>query len=104
MHGLTLDTFDLLALPVHEFLAQRHTAEHSPRSPRAGYAARFGVKSPGSLPPVDLPLATCTLSTSLGTLLEQLVTNRFHRSWLVDSEGRPAGVISCSDILALVAG
>lgn len=102
LRGLTADLFSLLTLPIADFLARRHCGEHTRGA--AGFASAHGIKSPGQLAAKALPLATCTLDTPFGELLEELVTNHFHRSWLVDGAGRPAGVLSATDILQAMAG
>ncbi|KAF9083075.1 hypothetical protein BGX29_009440 [Mortierella sp. GBA35] len=47
---------------------------------------------------------SCRAKFSLGQLMSGVVRTHAHRSWLVDEEDRPFGVITLSDILAVYLG
>jgi len=44
------------------------------------------------------------LQSRFGDVLDLLVTRHLHRVFICDADMRPAGVLSCTDILRLVAG
>ena len=46
----------------------------------------------------------CCLQSRFGEVLDALVSRHLHRLFICDAEMRPAGVLSCTDILRLVAG
>eukprot|EP00736_Rhodelphis_marinus_P013180 Rmarinus@m.20015 len=46
------------------------------------------------------PVASCTESTKLGDVVNELLKKRIHRSWVVDSKGAPTSVVSMSDVIS----
>jgi len=48
------------------------------------------------------PLITCTGSDSLNDVLEKLATMGVHRIFVIDWEGKPVGVVTCTDIIDVV--
>ena len=53
---------------------------------------------------VGQSLKVCTLKSTLLAVLRNLAKNKLHRLWVVDDAGKPLGVISCTDIMNLIAG
>ena len=104
--GLQPSHCEQLAEPVGDFLRDcgwLGCSHWRGASPRGGLAARFGIKSPDSLPHAP-PLAVCRPDSTLGELLGLLAGRHLHRLFVVDDEGRPVGVVSLTDILTLLAG
>jgi len=85
LRELQKSNFDSILLPVLPYLER---IRHEERQ-------RFHttIQSMKSLHPM-----TCTLESTFQSVVFNLVTNRVHRLWLVDKEGKPVGVISMSDI------
>lgn len=56
--------------------------------------------------PCRSPVCICPsfLQTRFGDVLDLLVARHLHRVFICDAEMRPAGVLSCTDILRLIAG
>ena len=44
------------------------------------------------------------LQSRFGEVLDLLVARHLHRMFICDADMRPAGVVSCTDILRLIAG
>lgn len=93
-----------LVEPVGEFLGGgwRGSPHWQPRS-QGGIAQAFGIRSPEQLPHTP-SLASCTLDSRFGEVLDLLASLHLHRLFVVDSEGRPSGVVSLTDLLRLIAG
>jgi CBS-domain-containing membrane protein len=47
-------------------------------------------------------VANCTLMTAFGDVLDLFSKHRYHRLWIVDKEGRVAGVVSLTDVIRIV--
>ena len=75
VRGLTPETFDTLLLPAGEYAAAHH--------------------------PAITRVVTVTPDTTFGALLETLVSNKLHRVYVVDGEGKAASIISLTDVLRL---
>ena len=109
LRGILPAHFEQLAEPVGEFLAGGGWRDSprgwggAPATPAGGVAAEFGIRSPEALPHPPALLA-CTLRSSFGEVLQQLAERRIHRLFVTDEAGQPAGVVSATDILRLVAG
>ncbi|KAI7845343.1 hypothetical protein COHA_001050 [Chlorella ohadii] len=106
LRGILPEHFEQMSEPVGDFLrggGWRGSPRWQPSSPRLGVAAEFGIRSPETLPRAP-SLAFCTLQSRFGDVLDLLVTRHLHRVFICDADMRPAGVLSCTDILRLVAG
>lgn len=97
--------FAALALPVGEFLAHAHRlAVWTPSVER-----REGVFNPNSsafavalMQHADQLVVSCKPTDTITQVLEKMDLNAVHRVWIVDDAGRPTGVISLADVLAVV--
>jgi len=81
LRGLRCESFNTLLLPVLDFLRIQHAA-----------------RGTELLPPV-----TCTIHHTLGQLIAQLLDNRVHRSWVVQSDRaspHPIGVVTMTDLIS----
>lgn len=106
LRGILPEHFEQMSDPVGDFLrggGWRGSPRWQPSSPRFGVAAEFGVRSPEMLPRAPT-LAYCTLQSRFGEVLDLLVARHLHRMFICDADMRPAGVVSCTDILRLIAG
>ncbi|PSC75368.1 E3 ubiquitin-ligase [Micractinium conductrix] len=109
LRGLGPSLSERLAEPVGEFLrgggwCGGRAGGRQNGSPRGGVAAEFGVRSPESLPHGAPPPVCCTLGATFGEVLSSLATQRLHRLFVVDGEGRAVGVVSITDLLRFIAG
>ncbi|EFN59340.1 hypothetical protein CHLNCDRAFT_137767 [Chlorella variabilis] len=104
LRGILPEHFEQLVEPVGEFLGGgwRGSPHWQPRS-QGGIAQAFGIRSPEQLPHTP-SLASCTLDSRFGEVLDLLASLHLHRLFVVDSEGRPSGVVSLTDLLRLIAG
>lgn len=114
MRTIMAEHFGALSLPVGEFLALEHGTEF------LGYArvldeevvgsaghrfvtdrvSRARPRTPGE--EVGQRMILCTPDWTLLQVMEALVNNRIHRLYVIDSEDRPTGIITCTDILRKV--
>ncbi|KAJ1910266.1 hypothetical protein IWQ60_010739 [Tieghemiomyces parasiticus] len=76
LRGLTEDNLTSLMAPVKVFLAHLHSERGS--------------------------VVTCKADDTLQILLDQVCSHAIHRSWVVDENCRPVGVITLTDIIALL--
>jgi CBS domain-containing protein len=93
--------FSQLLLPVREFLAM-----HAQRAPRgsgggAGGAPAERAAAPGALP-LDGRVLCAQPTSALGALVAALVRQRVHRVYITDSDTIPVGIVTCTDLLALL--
>jgi CBS domain-containing protein len=105
LRGIRPEHLGALALPVAELIAWEHQTEYS------GYAANrtehpFASSRADRVPGAEVgqSLKVCTLKSTLLAVLRNLAKNKLHRLWVVDDAGKPLGVISCTDIMNLIAG
>jgi len=89
--------FDAFALPVDEFLSQQYGGVPFPKT---DIMQTLDMDASKPL----LWLVSCFPNDSLMKVLDQMVTCGVHRCWIVDqTSGSPRGVVTCSDILQLLA-
>ena len=98
-------SFAALALPVGEFLCHAHRLPAwTPSVER-----REGVFNPNSsafavalMQHADELVVSCKPTDTITQVLEKMDLKAVHRVWIVDEAGRPTGVISLADVLAVV--
>jgi CBS domain-containing protein len=71
LRGLTMENFDRLNVPIHQFVSMKAKKE----------------------------LVTCRPKDTVETVMEKMVTNRVHRVYVVDDQGRPSNVITMTTIM-----
>jgi predicted transcriptional regulator len=49
-----------------------------------------------------VPLIDVSLDSTLSYSIKKILATKVHRVWLVDSEHRPQGVLSLTDVIRLV--
>lgn len=59
------------------------------------------VQAISTFSPSPLPI-TCTLSSTLYSVISLLADHRIHRVWVVDDAGKPIGVVSLTDVLKVL--
>ena len=89
---------------VRSHASPTHTLRACPCPLPLSLPAEFGVRSPESLPHGAPPPVCCTLGATFGEVLSSLATQRLHRLFVVDGEGRAVGVVSITDLLRFIAG
>eukprot|EP00798_Chlamydomonas_sp_ICE-L_P024795 gene24795-10439_t len=98
LRDLPVDHFALLLLPVGEFLA---IVQGKGPSIEEAVSGKRPVGSSLELLK-QTPLFSLKPSSTLGEVLELLITNGLHRSYVTDADGKPVAVITQTDILRLV--
>jgi len=78
VRGMTTESFPALLLPVQEFIRSRHALR-------------------GVAPPAPV---TCTVRTTIGYIITQMLDHHVHRTWVIDSDRHCVGVVSMTDILS----
>lgn len=93
----SLDKFDVLELPCLEFVSRMREA-----AAKAGVRAHSNFVADGER---KVDRAICISATdSLMTVINLLVASHLHRVYVVDGEHRPTGVVSITDIMAIISG
>lgn len=89
--------FSRLLLPVRDFLAER-----VPPAPGSGGATAGGDGDGKGGPPLAGRVLCAQPSSSLGALAAAMAGRRVHRVYATDSDSAPVGVVTCSDLLAVL--
>jgi len=103
LRGIKPEHLGAMALPVAELIAWEHATEYSGFSNRMDHPFALSRKDrvPGA--EVGQDLKVCTPESSLLAVLRNLAANKLHRLWVLDSERKPLGVVSTTDIMELIA-
>lgn len=102
LRGVETSHFSVLALPVAEFLALLHkTAFVGYSASESKLRAHEFFKEPGAL--VGQHLVTLPATATYQTCLESLVLQQLHRVYITSADNRPIGLVTLTDLLAVVA-
>lgn len=93
----SVEKFDVLELPCLEFVSRMREA-----ASKAAIHAHSNFVAGGERR-VDRAI-TIAASDSLMTVMNLLVASRLHRVYVVDGEGFPTGIVTITDIMAIISG
>lgn len=98
MAKMNLDSFDVLSLPALEFVGRMRS-----EASKLGVASAHTSFIASDDTKIDRAIVVDRADT-LGTCINLFVASRLHRVYTVDSEGRPDGILSITDILGALTG
>lgn len=99
LRGLDSETFGLLLLPVADFIAVRRGKGPSPAEALKGARPDGAAEGDWAKVLKDLPAHTVRPSTTLGEMLDILMSRVLHRVYVVDEKNHPTSVITLADTL-----
>ncbi|KAK9831404.1 hypothetical protein WJX81_001860 [Elliptochloris bilobata] len=110
LRTIVAEHFGAMALPVGEFLALEHGTEfwgvdraELQTKPASMFASNRELRRRESAGcQVGQALVLATAQETFSEVLEKLVANRLHRLYVVDTELRPVGIVTLTDILRTV--
>lgn len=100
---MAVDDFALLLLSVGEYVAVRRGLPGlSKADALAGKRAEAVTSGAWAALLAGAPALSVTLSSTFESVLEFLAVKGLHRVYVVDGQGKPASIITLTDVLRLV--